>query len=127
MGTLHTNAPPDGRSAWSNQFPADKQTHVRTMLSTSLRGFVSQQLLPERTNSRAASRPRSSGEYAAVANLIRQGKLDQLENTMQSGAQSACARWTWPIQALLDDRVSPARSRSEGHQQVEVRAREDQG
>ena len=30
-----------------NAFPADKQPHVRTMLSTSLRGVVSQQLIPK--------------------------------------------------------------------------------
>ena len=29
-----------------NAFPSDKQAHVRTMLSTSLRGVISQQLIP---------------------------------------------------------------------------------
>ena len=38
----------------------------------------------------------------AVANLIRQGKLDQLENTMQSGAQFGMRVMDSAIQELLD-------------------------
>jgi twitching motility protein PilT len=45
MGTLHTNGAAQTVDRMVNVFPADKQSHVRTMLSTSLRGVVSQQLL----------------------------------------------------------------------------------
>ena len=38
----------------------------------------------------------------AVANLIRQGKLDQLENTMQSGAALGMKVMDSAIQDLLD-------------------------
>ena len=38
----------------------------------------------------------------AVSNLIRQGKLDQLENTMQSGAQFGMRTMDSAIQELLD-------------------------
>ena len=38
----------------------------------------------------------------AVANLIRQGKLDQLENTMQSGAALGMRTMDSAIQELLD-------------------------
>jgi twitching motility protein PilT len=40
-----------------------------------------------------------------VANLIRQGKLDQLENTMQSGGASGMCTMDSSIQGLLDQRV----------------------
>src|SRR5437764_11322049 len=45
MGTLHSTgaAPPVDRMV--NAFPSDKQSHVRTMPSTSLRGVIPQQLL----------------------------------------------------------------------------------
>ena len=46
MGTLHTNGAAATVDRLVNAFPADKQPHVRTMLSTSLRGVVSQQLIP---------------------------------------------------------------------------------
>ncbi|HEV7716227.1 MAG TPA: PilT/PilU family type 4a pilus ATPase, partial [Steroidobacteraceae bacterium] len=45
MGTLHTNGAAQTVDRMVNVFPSDKQSHVRTMLSTSLRGVVSQQLL----------------------------------------------------------------------------------
>jgi twitching motility protein PilT len=38
----------------------------------------------------------------AVANLIRQGKLDQLENVMQSGAANGMRTMDTAIQELLD-------------------------
>jgi twitching motility protein PilT len=41
----------------------------------------------------------------AVANLIRQGKLDQLENTMQSGGASGMCTMDTSIQTLLDQRM----------------------
>src|SRR6266851_7218498 len=40
MGTLHTNGAAATVDRLVNAFPADKQPHVRTMLSTSLRGVV---------------------------------------------------------------------------------------
>ena len=55
MGTLHTNGAAPTVDRMVNAFPSDKQSHVRTMLSTSLRGVVSQQLL-QRADGRAASR-----------------------------------------------------------------------
>jgi twitching motility protein PilT len=43
MGTLHTNGAAPTVDRIVNSFPADKQSHIRTMISTSLRGVVSQQ------------------------------------------------------------------------------------
>jgi len=46
----------------------------------------------------------------AVSNLIRQGKLDQLENTMQSGAQHGMRTMDSAIQDLLDKGVVTGRA-----------------
>src|SRR5512134_4112880 len=45
MGALHTNGAAATVDRMVNVFPSDKQSHVRTMLSTSLRGVISQQLI----------------------------------------------------------------------------------
>ena len=68
-----------------NSFPADKQSHIRTMISTSLRGVISQQLLPTKQHAGRIAALEVLVNTPAVANLIRQGKLDQLETAMQSG------------------------------------------
>jgi twitching motility protein PilT len=85
MGTLHTNGSAQTVDRIVNTFPADKQSHIRTMLSTSLRGVVSQQLLPTKGKPGRVAALEVLINTPAVANLIRQGKLDQLETAMQSG------------------------------------------
>ena len=85
MGTLHTNGAGQTVDRIINSFPADKQSHIRTMISTSLRGVISQQLLPTIHKPGRAAALEVMINTTAVANLIRQGKLDQLETAIQSG------------------------------------------
>jgi twitching motility protein PilT len=56
------------------------------MISTSLRGVVSQQLLPTKNRPGRVAALEVLINTPAVGNLIRQGKLDQLETAMQSGS-----------------------------------------
>jgi twitching motility protein PilT len=110
MGTLHTNGAAATVDRIVNAFPTDKQAHVRTMLSTSLRGVISQQLIQ-----RADKRGRVAAleimiNTPAVSNLIRQGKLDQLENTMQSGGLQGMRTMDSAIQELLDKGMISGRS-----------------
>jgi twitching motility protein PilT len=85
MGTLHTNGAAQTIDRIVNSFPADKQSHIRTMISTSLKGVISQQLLPTIHKPGRAAALEIMINTSAVANLIRQGKLDQIETAMQSG------------------------------------------
>lgn len=85
MGTLHTNGAGQTVDRIVNSFPADKQGHIRTMISTSLRGVVSQQLLPTKHRAGRVAALEILINTPAVSNLIRQGKLDQLETAMQAG------------------------------------------
>ena len=48
--------------------------------------------------------------YYALRHLIRQGKLDQLENTMQSGAQHGMRTMDTAIQEMLDKGLISGRS-----------------
>jgi twitching motility protein PilT len=105
MGTLHTNGAAATVDRMVNAFPADKQSHVRAMLSTSLRGVISQQLIPRANKRGRVAAMEILVNTPAVANLIRQGKLDQLENTMQSGAQFGMRIMDSAIQELLDKGV----------------------
>src|SRR5215475_14178322 len=104
MGTLHTNGAAPTVDRMVNAFPSDKQSHVRTMLSTSLRGVVSQQLIPRADKQGRVAALEILVNTPAVANLIRQGKLDQLENAMQSGAATGMRLMDTAIQNLLDAR-----------------------
>ena len=105
MGTLHTNGAAATVDRLINAFPADKQPHVRTMLSTSLRGVVSQQLIPKADKKGRVAALEILINTPAIANLIRQGKMDQLENGMQTGSASGMRLMDAAIQSLLDQRI----------------------
>jgi twitching motility protein PilT len=104
MATLHTNGAAATVDRLVNAFPADKQPHVRTMLSTSLRGVVSQQLIPKADKTGRVAALEILINTPAVANLIRQGKMDQLENAMQSGAATGMRLMDTAIQSLLESK-----------------------
>jgi twitching motility protein PilT len=105
MGTLHTNGAAPTVDRMINVFPADKQSHVRTMLSTSLRGVISQQLLQKADKSGRVAALEILVNTPAVSNLIRQGKLDQLETTMQAGSSFGMRTMDNAIEALLNQRM----------------------
>jgi len=105
MGTLHTNGAAATVDRLVNAFPADKQPHVRTMLSTSLRGVVSQQLIQKVDKKGRVAALEILINTPAIANLIRQGKMDQLENGMQTGSASGMRLMDAAIQTLLDQRL----------------------
>jgi twitching motility protein PilT len=104
MGTLHTNGAAQTVDRMVNVFPSDKQSHVRTMLSTSLRGVVSQQLLQRADKQGRVAALEILVNTPAAANLIRQGKLDQLENTMQAGGQFGMRTMDSAIEQLFNQR-----------------------
>ncbi len=104
MGTLHTNGAAATVDRMVNVFPSDKQSHVRTMLSTSLRGVVSQQLLQRADHQGRVAALEILVNTPAAGNLIRQGKLDQLDNAMQTGGQFGMRTMDTAIQQLLDSR-----------------------
>src|SRR6202158_5944062 len=104
MGTLHTNGAAQTVDRMVNVFPSAKQSHVRTMLSTSLRGVVSQQLIPRADKKGRVAALEILINTPAISNLIRQGQMDQLENGMQTGSASGMRLMDAAIQALLDQR-----------------------
>ena len=102
MGTLHTNGAGQTVDRMVNTFPADKQSHIRTMLSTSLRGVISQQLLPTKEKAGRVAALEILINTAAVANLIRQGKLDQLETAMQAGGRTGMRTMDAALMELVE-------------------------
>ncbi|MFN9390951.1 MAG: type IV pili twitching motility protein PilT, partial [Betaproteobacteria bacterium] len=73
--------------------------------STSLRGLVSQHLLQLADGSGRFAALEILVNTPATANLVRQGKLDQLENTMLGAAALGMRTMDSSIQSLLDHRL----------------------
>ncbi|MFT3905429.1 MAG: type IV pilus twitching motility protein PilT [Steroidobacteraceae bacterium] len=128
MGTLHTNGAAQTVDRVVNAFPADKQSHVRTMLSTSLRGVVSQQLLQRTDGKGRVAALEILVNTPAAANLIRQGKLDQIETVMQSGASFGMRTMDVAIQQLLDaGQISGKEAYKKGINKVRFESVKDSG
>ena len=102
MGTLHTSGAAGTIDRVVNIFPADKQEHVRNMLSTSLRGVVSQQLPKKKDGTGRVAALEILLNTSAVANLIRQGKLEQLETVMQSSGNVGMRTMDSSLKDLFD-------------------------
>ena len=83
FGTLHTTTAPSTVDRLIDQFPADRQAQVRTMLSESLRGVISQTLVKKKGGGRAAAREVLLST-SALSNLIREGKTFQIPTIMQT-------------------------------------------
>jgi twitching motility protein PilT len=120
MGTLHTNGSAQTVDRIVNTFPADKQSHIRTMLSTSLRGVISQQLLPTKGKPGRVAALEILINTSAVANLIRQGKLDQLETAMQSGGATGMRTMDSALMELVEKKMVSGR---EAYQQANNKAK----
>ncbi len=101
FGTLHTSTAMGTVDRIIDQFPADEQPQIRTMLADSLKGVVSQTLLKKKKGGRV-------GAYEvlisspAIANLIREGKTFQIATLMQTGK----AQGMQMINSVLADLVA---------------------
>jgi twitching motility protein PilT len=84
FGTLHTNTAPSTVDRIIDQFPADRQSQIRMMLSESLKAVVTQTLCKKVGGGRVAAREVLLAN-SAVSNLIREGKTYQLPSSMQTG------------------------------------------
>jgi twitching motility protein PilT len=83
FGTLHTTTAVSTIDRIIDQFPTDRQSQVRVMLSESLRGVIAQVLCKRKGGGRVAAREVLL-TIPAVSNLIREGKSFQIPSIMQT-------------------------------------------
>ena len=108
LGTLHTNSAADTVDRIINSFPTNKQDHIRTMLSTSLRSVISQQLIKTKDGKGRAAAVEIMVNTHAVANVIREGKTDQIDNSIQGGRSVGMQSMDTAVKKLLsDERITP--------------------
>ncbi len=86
FGTLHANGSAVTVDRIINVFPGSLQPRIRSMLSSSLRGVISQQLVRRADGKGRLAALEVLVNTPAVANLIREGKTDMLYNVIQSSS-----------------------------------------
>jgi twitching motility protein PilT len=83
FGTLHTTTAASTVDRMIDQFPADRQSQIRVMLSESLKGVISQTLCKKIGGGRVAAREILL-TTPAISNLIREAKTFQIPSIMQT-------------------------------------------
>lgn len=85
LATLHTGNAPRTLDRILDVFPVDQRDQIRIMVSESLRGILSQQLIPRADGNGRALALELLVNTPAVANCIREGKTFMLPGIMQTG------------------------------------------
>ncbi|MGH7508421.1 MAG: type IV pilus twitching motility protein PilT [Gemmatimonadales bacterium] len=101
FGTLHTTTASSTIDRIIDQFPPDRQSQVRVMLSESLRGVIAQTLCKKIGGGRVAAREVLLS-IPAVSNLIREGKTFQIPSIMQTNRKSGMVTLNDALLELVD-------------------------
>ena len=103
LGTLHTSNASRTLDRLLDVFPPDQQEQVRIMVSESLRGVVSQQLIPRADGKGRILALEILTNTPAVANVIREAKTFMLPGIIQTGKKQGMQ--------LMDDALIDLQSR----------------
>jgi twitching motility protein PilT len=85
MGTLHTGNASRTLDRVLDVFPVDQREQIRTMVSESLRGIVSQQLVPRIDGRGRCLALEVLTNTPAVGSIIREARTFMLPGVMQTG------------------------------------------
>jgi twitching motility protein PilT len=85
LGTLHTGTAARTLDRVLDVFPVDQQEQIRIMVSESLRGIISQQLIPRADGTGRVLAIETLTNTPAVSNLIREARTFMLPGIIQTG------------------------------------------
>jgi twitching motility protein PilT len=100
FGTLHTSSAAKTIDRIVDVFPAEEKSMVRSMLSESLQGVVSQTLLKKNGGGRIAAHEIMIGT-PAIRNLIREAKIAQMYSAIQTGGSLGMQTMDQCLQTML--------------------------
>jgi twitching motility protein PilT len=102
LGTLHTGNASRTLDRLLDVFPVDQQDQIRIMVSESLRGIVSQQLVPGVDGKSRVLALEILTNTPAVANVIREAKTYMLPGIIQTGKKQGMQLMDDALMALFD-------------------------
>jgi twitching motility protein PilT len=105
LATLHTSGAAATVDRMVNVFPGGEQPLIRSMLSTSLCGVVSQQLVRRLDGKGMVAAVEVLVNTPAVANILREGKTELLTSVIQAGALVGMQSLDNSLRHLLDAKV----------------------
>ncbi|MDF3067123.1 MAG: pilus retraction protein PilT [Polyangiaceae bacterium] len=104
FGTLHTSSAPSTIDRIIDQYPPEQQEQIRVMLANSLKGVIAQMLCRKIGGGRVAALEVMFG-VPAIANLIREKKVFQINSIMQTGRKQGMCLMNDSLFKLVKDGV----------------------
>lgn len=108
LGTLHTGSAARTIDRILDAFPVEEREHIRIMVSESLRGVFSQQLVPKKDGSGRVMALEMLVNTSAVANCIREGKTFMIPGLIQTGKAQGMRLMDDSLQQLYLDGIISA-------------------
>lgn len=122
LGTLHTSNASRTLDRLLDVFPVDQQEQIRTMVSESLRGIVSQQLVPKADGTGRVLALETLTNTPAVSNVIRESKTYMLPGIIQTGKKQGMQLMDDALRDLFDrGLISAEEARARSEQKKEMR------
>jgi len=124
LGTLHTGNASRTLDRILDVFPPDQQEQIRIMVSESLRGVISQQLIPRVDGQGRVLALEILTNSPAVANVIREAKTYMLPGIMQTGKKQGMQLMDDALVELYDrGLISAEEAYARADQKQEMRTR----
>ncbi|KZE90647.1 type IV pilus twitching motility protein PilT [Microbacterium sp. TNHR37B] len=103
LSTLHTQSAAKSINRIVDAFPSDQQNQIRTQLGDTLRGIITQTLLPKAQSEGRVIATEVLVNSPAIANLIREGEISQIYSMLQAGGSVGMHTLDQDLQRLVAD------------------------
>lgn len=111
FGTLHTNSAPSTIMRIIDVFPPSQQDQIRSQLSSTLRCVLTQKLIKRIDQPGRVAAFELMINNTAIGNLIRENKVFQIENVMQTARGEGMMQMANSIKTLIAERkIDPSQS-----------------
>jgi twitching motility protein PilT len=100
LASLHTNDTSQALARIIDVFPAEQQAQVRTQLAAALTGIVYQRLIPRVGGGLVAAHEVLVANNA-IRNLVKEGKTNQLRNSLVTGQREGMVTFEQSLSALV--------------------------
>jgi twitching motility protein PilT len=123
LATLHTSNAARTLDRILDAFPVEQQGQIRTMVSESLRGIISQQLVPKIDGTGRVVAMEIMVNTPAVANLIRDAKTFMLPGIIQTGKKLGMKMMDDALMELVEaGTISPYEAHDRAEQKAQFKA-----
>lgn len=102
FGTLHTMGAPQTVDRVIDVFPTDQQAQIRAQFAESIRGVISQTLVPTTDGKGRAAALEIMIATPAIRNLIREGKTFQMHSVIETSTREGMCTLDQSLKTLIE-------------------------